>query len=318
MHKGPFFLEPLFKERIWGGDRLKTDFGYGIPTTNTGEAWVISAHPEGTNVIANGPLKGKTLADAWSEHGGIFNRPTGSKEDYPLLVKLLDAAEDLSVQVHPDDGFAREVEGAPYGKTECWYVLRASEGADLFLGHHAQTREELELLIDQGEWDCLLRRLPVQAGDFFYVPSGTVHAIGKGITILEIQQSSDVTYRVYDYDRKDKSGSKRELHLDKSKQVIRVPHVDAQTEMEQTKTEDLLIRRLVQEEYFTVYHWILDGEAKQMMKHDFLQVTMVDGTAILQAADASYPVQKGDSFILPYGLEEYRLTGCGEFIVSHI
>src|SRR5690606_31738382 len=148
----------------------------------------------------------------------------GDVREYPLLVKILDAADDLSVQVHPNDSYAREVEGVPYGKTECWYVLSAEEGAELVLGHHAKTREELVQMMDQGEWDKLLRRIKVKAGDFIYVPSGTIHAIGKGIVILETQQSSDITYRVYDYDRRDSMGNKRELHLDRAREVTLVPH----------------------------------------------------------------------------------------------
>src|SRR5699024_8282193 len=143
---------------------------------------------------------------------------------YPLLVKVVDANDDLSVQVHPDDTYAREIEGVPYGKTECWYVLQAEPDAEIVFGHHAKTKNVLNQLMDEGKWDDLLQKKKVEAGDFIYVPSGTIHAIGKGIMILEIQQSSDITYRVYDYDRKDKQGHLRELHLDEAKEVITVPH----------------------------------------------------------------------------------------------
>ncbi|MBR3119920.1 MAG: mannose-6-phosphate isomerase, partial [Oceanobacillus sp.] len=149
MYNEPIFLQPVFQERIWGGQKLNTQFNYEIPYEHTGEAWVVSAHPNGPSVIENGPLKGKTLADAWLEHGELFNKGKDNDGAYPLLVKVLDAADDLSVQVHPNDQFAQEVEDVPYGKTECWYVLSAEEGAELVLGHHATTREELEDMIDR-------------------------------------------------------------------------------------------------------------------------------------------------------------------------
>ncbi|WP_337017362.1 mannose-6-phosphate isomerase, class I [Oceanobacillus massiliensis] len=317
MYKEPIFLKPVFQERIWGGKKLHTEFNYDIPFEQTGEAWVISAHPNGPSIIKNGPLAGKTLADAWERHGELFNKNENNSEEYPLLVKILDAADDLSVQVHPNDQFAREVEGVPYGKTECWYVLSAEADAELVLGHHASTREELERMMDNGEWDSLLKRIKVQAGDFVYVPSGTIHAIGKGIVILETQQSSDITYRVYDYDRTDAAGNKRDLHLERSKEVTTVPHRDAEVNPSKKTVDNLTVKTLVEEQYFTVSHWQLDGKATQKLDHDFLQVSMVEGNAVIKVHGESYPIEKGSHFILPYGLESFELIGTGEFIVSH-
>src|SRR5699024_10223283 len=225
---------------------------YDIPSKHTGEAWVISAHPNGPIVIENGILAGKTLAEAWNSHGELFNK---KQEDYPLLVKVLDANDNLSVQVHPDDRFAREVEKQPYGKTECWYVLSAEPDAELVLGHHAKTREELEKMMDHEERDQLLNKVKVKAGDFFYVPSGTIHAIGEGVVILETQQSSDITYRVYDYDRTDAEGRKRELHLEKAKQVSTVPHQEPELDQYESVTDDLVMKELVENAYFAVSHW---------------------------------------------------------------
>jgi mannose-6-phosphate isomerase len=314
----PIFLQPVFQERIWGGEKLHTEFHYEIPSNHTGEAWVISAHPNGPSMIKNGPLAGKTLADAWKEQGELFNKASSNDEEYPLLVKILDAADDLSVQVHPNDPFAREVEGVPYGKTECWYVVSAEEGAELVLGHHAKTQEELAKMAEQGEWDQLLRRIKVKAGDFVYVPSGTIHAIGKGIVILETQQSSDITYRVYDYDRADAKGNKRELHLERSIQVTTVPHQDAVVEQTESVIGDLVEKKLVEEQYFTVYHWNLNGKASNGMKKDFLQVSVLDGQATLTIGDNSFEIEKGTHFILPNGIGEYSLDGHAEFIVSHV
>ena len=313
----PIFLQPVLQERIWGGQKLHTEFHYEIPSENTGEAWVISAHPNGPSIIKNGELEGKTLADAWKGHGELFNKQPGNDEEYPLLVKILDAADDLSVQVHPNDQFAREVEGVPYGKTECWYVVSAEEGAELVLGHHAQTQEELAQMVEQGEWDKLLRRVEVKAGDFVYVPSGTIHAIGKGIVILETQQSSDITYRVYDYDRTDAAGNKRELHLERSIQVTTVPHQDADVEQTETKIGDLVEKKLVEEQYFTVYHWQLDGKSALTMSNDFLQVSVLEGQATLTIENQIFDLQKGIHFILPKGIKEYSLEGKAEMMVSH-
>ncbi|WP_439647389.1 type I phosphomannose isomerase catalytic subunit [Aquibacillus saliphilus] len=273
MYKEPIFLQPKFQERIWGGKKLHTEFNYTIPNDQTGEAWVISAHPNGPSVIKNGPLAGKTLADAWNDHGELFNKSKDNHEEYPLLVKILDANDDLSVQVHPNDTYACEVEGVPYGKTECWYVLSAEPGAELVIGHHAKTKDELTAMVENQNWDTFLRRVKVTAGDFVYVPSGTIHAIGKGIVILETQQSSDITYRVYDYDRTDSVGNKRELHLDRAIEVTEVPHQDADKEQSVSTVHQLTVKKLVEEKYFTVYHWHLFGQASELkLNQDFLQL----------------------------------------------
>lgn len=314
MYREPIFLKPVFQERIWGGEKLKQEYNYDIPSKHTGEAWVISAHPNGPNVIENGFLAGKTLAEAWNSHGELFNK---KQEDYPLLVKVLDANDNLSVQVHPDDTFARKVEKQPYGKTECWYVLSAEPDAELVLGHHAKTREELEKMMDHEEWDQLLNKVKVKAGDFFYVPSGTIHAIGEGIVILEIQQSSDITYRVYDYDRTDADGNKRELHLERSKQVATVPHQQIKLARDVQQSDGLKITTLVREEYFSVFHWQLNGKAEQEMTTDFLQISVIEGKAELTTNESTVHVEKGEHFILPYGMGSYRLSGEAEMIVSH-
>lgn len=317
MYQEPIFLQPIFQERIWGGQKLHTEFHYTIPYERTGEAWAISAHENGPSKILNGELKGKTLLDAWQNNGELFNKPVDNKEAYPLLVKILDANDNLSVQVHPDDQYAREVAMEAYGKTECWYVLSAEEGAELIIGHHAQTKGELEQMIDNGEWEQLLRRVPVTAGEFVYVPSGTIHAIGKGIMILETQQSSDITYRVYDYDRTDAQGNTRELHLEQTKEVTMVPHESPELSTATMKNQDLTETKLVEEQYFTVFRWELKGEANLIREHDFLQVSVVDGTATITTNGHANKIQKGDHFIIPASIKDYKLEGNAVMIVSH-
>ncbi|WP_017471264.1 mannose-6-phosphate isomerase, class I [Amphibacillus jilinensis] len=317
MYNQPIFLAPIFQERIWGGTKLKTLFQYDIPNTHTGEAWVISAHENGPSHIINGDLAGKTLTEAWENYPELFNKPSNSNTAYPLLVKILDAADDLSVQVHPNDRYAQDIEGQPYGKTECWYVLQAEEGAEIVFGHHAQSSEEFSKLAKNGDWDSLLRYVPVRAGDFIYVPSGSIHAIGKGIVILETQQSSDITYRVYDYDRTDNQGKRRELHLDASIEVTTAPHQDPAIRQTEITRQGLTIKKLVEEQYFTVYHWDLSGEVKQERNADFIQVSVIDGKAVLTINQQHYTIKKGDHFIIPATVNHYSLSGEAEMIISH-
>lgn len=317
MYNEPIFLQPVFQERIWGGRKLKEEFNYAVPSDNTGEAWVISAHPNGPNVIDNGPLKGKTLREAWNENSELFNREADSNEDYPLLVKILDAKTDLSVQVHPNDSYAREVEKQPYGKTECWYVLSAEPGAELVLGHHAKSTKELKQQMADGAWDKLLKRVKVKAGDFVHVPSGTIHAIGSGIVILETQQSSDITYRVYDYDRTDAEGNKRELHIDKAAQVTTVPdQATVANQFDVVTKDDLIMKRLVEDPYFTVEYWLLNGNVTCELKCDFLQVSVVEGNGKITVENQEFELEKGTNFIVPQTVKEYRLDGDVVFIVS--
>lgn len=318
MHNEPIFLKPVFQEKIWGGEKLKTVYHYDIPSERTGEAWVISAHPNGPSVIENGPLKGQTLAEVWESHGELFNKSADNHEAYPLLVKILDANDDLSVQVHPDDTFAREVEGIPYGKTECWYILDADPGSELILGHHAETKQDLEQMMARGEWDTLLRRVKVQPGDFVYVPSGTIHAIGGGIVILETQQSSDTTYRVYDYDRTDADGNERELHLEKAAAVTNVPHQVPELNQEEAHSGDLTMTKLVENNYFGVSRWVLNGQAEQTMQADFLQVSVIKGDAVIAVDGKQFEIEKGTHFILPHGIGKYELSGEAEFVVSWV
>ncbi|MDU5566093.1 MAG: type I phosphomannose isomerase catalytic subunit, partial [Streptococcus vestibularis] len=215
----PLFLQSVMQEKIWGGTHLRDVFGYDIPSDHVGEYWAISAHPNGVSTIKNGRYAGQTLDVLYAEHRELF----GNRQEpvFPLLTKILDANDWLSVQVHPDDAYGLEHEGE-LGKTECWYIIAAEPGAEIIYGHNAKSKEELRQQIESKDWENLLTKVPVKAGDFFYVPSGTMHAIGAGIMVLETQQSSDTTYRVYDFDRKDDQGNLRELHLEKSIDVLTI------------------------------------------------------------------------------------------------
>ncbi|MED1203316.1 mannose-6-phosphate isomerase, class I [Heyndrickxia acidicola] len=311
----PLFLEPIFQERIWGGTTLRDQFGYEIPSNHTGECWAISAHPNGPSIVKSGEYKGYTLIELWNQHPELFGNP--SSKVFPLLIKILDANDDLSVQVHPNDEYAYVHENGELGKTECWYIIDCKEDAELIFGHNAQTKEEFISKIEKGEWDELLRRIPVKPGDFFYVPSGTIHALCEGTLVLETQQSSDTTYRVYDYDRTDQSGEKRELHLEKAIEVTTVPNQNAELHVEKTEIPGADITTYVQADYFTVYKWDIKGNASFKQNQPYQLASVIEGQGTLTVNGENYPLNKGDHFILPAGVDELTIEGQLRLIVSH-
>ncbi|MGB3160494.1 mannose-6-phosphate isomerase, class I [Carnobacterium sp.] len=309
----PLFLKAVLQEKIWGGTKLHDVFNYDLPSDRVGECWSISAHPNGPSTVLNGPYEGMTLAEVWKEHRDVFGNVKG--DVFPLLTKILDANDDLSVQVHPNDTYGLEHEGE-LGKTECWYVIDADEGAEIVYGHHAKTKEELESMIKEGKWTELLRRIKVKKGDFFFVPSGTIHAIGAGIMILETQQSSDTTYRVYDYNRKDDTGNPRELHIQQSVDVTTVPHVDAETGITTTQLENVEITTYVKTDFFNVYQWSITGNAVFEASAPYTLVTVLEGEGTLLVESGEYPLTKGTNFILPNDIKNWTIKGSLQIIAS--
>ena len=310
----PLFLQSVMQEKIWGGTKLRDEFGYEIPSDKVGEYWAISAHSHGVSTIKNGRFAGMGLDQLYAEHRELFGN--SSDPVFPLLTKILDANDWLSVQVHPDNHYAMEHEGE-LGKTECWYVIAADEGAEIIYGHNAKSREELRQQIEKKEWDKLLTKVPVKAGDFFYVPSGTMHAIGSGILILETQQSSDTTYRVYDFDRKDDEGNLRELHLEKSIDVLNIG-APANSRPVTVKADDLTSTLLVASDFFAVYKWEVSGKVDIEKTAAYLLVSVLAGRGVLTVDGETYPIAKGDHFILPSDVEEWTFEGKDlEMIVSH-
>ena len=300
------FLEPVFCERIWGGRNLEK-FNFSIPQGNIGEAWVIAAHDNGSSKIINGQLAGLTLKEAYEKQPTLFTEKTYDK--FPLLIKILDASDNLSVQVHPEDDYARVNENGELGKTECWYVLDAKEDAKLVYGHTAKTKEEFNSKIDAEQWDELFIEENVKTGDFFYIPAGTLHAIGEGILIYEVQQNSDTTYRVYDYDRVDKEGNARELHIEKTKDVTAVPFEKVQLEQEVYEVGNIKVTQLAEERYFGVYKIEVSGEA-ELTKNDTGNLfTVLEGQGRIKVEDAVYDIKKGDSFILTTQCSDCLLDG---------
>lgn len=309
------FLEPVFQERIWGGTKLADEFGYEIPSNLTGECWAVSGHPNGQSIIKNGPFAGRALGDLYMEERGLFGNHEAEK--FPLLTKILDANQDLSVQVHPNDDYAHIHENGELGKTECWYVIDCEKDAEIIFGHTAETKEEFVGRIEKGEWEELLTRVSVKPGDFFYVPSGTIHALCSGVLILETQQSSDTTYRVYDYDRTDKEGNARELHIEKSIDVSTIPHKNVNVTPEISEQDGITVTTYVKAEYFSVYKWDVDGAFVSTQDKHFLIGSVIEGSGEVKLDDIINPLKKGDHFIIPFQAGEFTVEGNLQLIVSH-
>ncbi|HGK5791514.1 TPA: mannose-6-phosphate isomerase, class I [Streptococcus agalactiae] len=310
----PLFLEASMHDKIWGGTKLRDEFGYDIPSETTGEYWAISAHPNSVSRVKNGRFKGCFLDKLYQGEKSLFGNPDDTV--FPLLTKILDANDWLSVQVHPDNAYALKHEGE-LGKTECWYIISADEGSEIIYGHNAKTKEELRQMIESGDWEHLLTRIPVKSGDFYYVPSGTMHAIGKGILILETQQSSDTTYRVYDFDRPDASGKLRDLHIEKSIDVLTIGK-PANTVPANMKLKHLSSTLLVSNDFFTVYKWEISGVTNFKQFAPYLLVSVLDGAGHITVDNKVYTLKKGDHFILPNDVVKWDIDGQLEIIASHV
>jgi mannose-6-phosphate isomerase len=307
----PLFFRPAFQEYLWGGQALKEVFGYNIPSEITAECWGISAHENGLSVVMNGEHKGKSLKELWDNHRELFGNMKG--DVFPLLAKILDANNDLSVQIHPDDEYAKTHAGEQ-GKTECWYIIDCEEGTEMVFGHHLMTKDQVEESIEKGEWSSFLRRVKIKQGDFCYVPSGTIHGLCKGTLVYEMQQNSDTTYRLYDYNRVDAKGNPRPLHLKESIDVMTIPHQDAQPLWKVEMLPGGMITTFIQNEFFSVYKYQVRSEMKFPWKHPFLLVSVIKGAGKLD----DIKIKKGDHFILPAGYGDFTMTGELECIVSHV
>lgn len=264
------FLESLYKEKIWGREK-----------------WLVSAHPHGETTVTTGKYQGQKLSEAYPE--------------FPLLVKIIEADDDLSIQVHPDDEYAKRENSK--GKTECWYVLEAKEDAGLIIGHNAKDKEEFCRMVKNGEWDALLREVKVKKGDFFQIEPGDIHAVKGGVKLLEIQQSSDITYRLYDYDRL-QSGVKRELHIKECIETVKCPY--------ETKNNDKRGNELISCPFYTVEKISVSGNTELCERQQLVVVTCIEGCGF---ADGK-AVGCGESFIIPKG-HKARLNGDMELILAY-
>lgn len=296
-------LEGKSLEKIWGGQRLKSEFAYPIEVENIGEYWAISAMESYPSIVTNGKLKGENLKDIYKNYGQLFGN--SNDKEFPLLVKIIDAKDDLSIQVHPDDQMAEKIENS-LGKSECWYILNENESSIIY-GIKAKNKEQAIKLIDEEKWEELLKEVKVKKDDFFYVPAGTVHAIKKGCLILEIQQASDLTYRLYDYDRIDKNGKKRELHLEKSKEAIKINELENKKEIE--KFDTYLKTDLTANEFFQVRKYQIKSKTKLKRENPYLLEAVIEGSGKLIVDEEIYPIKKGDFFILTNEVDDYYFDG---------
>lgn len=302
-------LRPVFKETVWGGSNLGR-MGFEIPSDHTGEAWITSAHPNGDCIIAEGCYQGKTLSWLWREHRELFGNMDGDR--FPLLVKIIHAKQDLSIQVHPDNRYARSHENGSLGKAECWYILDCEPGADIIVGHSADNEDELCDQIDRNKWQQLLHPRPIHPGDFFYIFPGTVHAIRAGTLLLEVQQNSDITYRLYDYDRL-QNGAPRMLHIQQSKDVIQSPYEPPTILQQSRNTPDYDWTELIRNPYFTLSRVRIYNQYSFWMGAPFTILNVLSGSGHI----CGESLQQGDSLILPFGAGKVSITGMLEIALSY-
>jgi len=266
-------LKPQFKKKMWGGTKIAHHFNFNLKSDSIGECWGISGLEDNESLITNGPYKNKTLTMLWKENSELFGHHPS--QEFPILVKLIDANDDLSIQVHPDDVYAKQFDS--FGKTECWYILDTEKDSEIIIGHKANTFEEFKAYVDKNKFKDLVNFHPVKKGDKFYIDPGTIHGIGKGTLLLEIQQSSDITYRFYDYDRL-YNGEKRDLHIKEALDVVKIPDKD--------------VVHFLDTDYFKVEKLRESGTHKAHTYGDYLIVT--EGKLTLNSETLS----KGDFFIL--------------------
>lgn len=311
----PVLLNPAFKDYLWGGTRLKTDFNKKSDLDIVAESWELSTHPAGESAVADGEYAGLTLSAYIEKIGRKYLGKNALAFDYfPLLIKFIDAKKDLSIQVHPNDEYAKEHEGE-YGKTEMWYILDCEEGAYLYYGfNRVITKEEYRQRIADNTLIEVLNRVPVKKGDVFFIEAGTVHAICSGIVICEIQQNSNTTYRVYDYDRRDANGNTRPLHIEQAIAVSSLCPPPAHTE--KNTAGDCTLSSC---KYFTVKKYVVNGEKNLSVTPDCFQSLIVaDGCGTLKFDGETIPFKKGDSIFIPAQSVDYQLTGCCEVILSYV
>ncbi|HBI01574.1 MAG TPA: mannose-6-phosphate isomerase [Flavobacterium sp.] len=306
----PLTFEPIFKERIWGGTKLKDYLNKPISSEITGESWELSTVPESISVVNNGELKGKNL----NELIDLYPKEILGKEvfnqfgkQFPLLFKYLDAKTDLSIQLHPNDELAKARHNS-FGKTEMWYVMQADENARLIVGFKENSSKEAYLQkLESNDILSLLNEIPVKKGDVFLLETGTIHAIGAGIVIAEIQQTSDITYRIYDWDRVDANGNKRELHTELAIDAINYKTTAAKKEYTATENKSTSI---VDCPYFKTNIIPLNGEISINKNDDSFMVLMcTEGSFEMHLNDEKYMYQTGDTVLIPAVLTSFMLRG---------
>ncbi len=322
----PFKLHPVGKDNLWGGHRLKDDFNKDLDVTPLAESWECSTHPNGESIVDSGIYKGMKLMDVLNMHPEyIGTHPKIVNNQIPVLVKFIDASKDLSIQVHPSDEYASVYENGSLGKTEMWYIVDASKDASIIYGfHHEVTKEQVRNAIKKGDLDKYMNKVHVKPGEVYFIPSGTVHAICSGCLIAEIQESSDLTYRLYDYNRVDKNGKLRDLHIDKALDVaILKPNDNPRQPLNvfkyrQGRSSQLLARC----KYFQVERLIINTERTKELAYfktgsstfQLLICYSGCGTIIDTKTNNTITFFKGDTIFVPSNSDELRIHGKASFL----
>jgi len=315
----PLQFEPILKDRIWGGEKLKIVLNKPIVSEITGESWELSTVEGDVSVVANGELKGKSLTDLIDD---APNEILGTRvyerfgKQFPLLFKYLDAREDLSIQVHPNDKLAKERHNS-FGKTEMWYVMQADPDARIIVGFKEDSsKEEYLENLNKKTLVSILDDVKAKAGDVFFLETGTVHAIGAGLVVAEIQQTSDITYRLYDFDRVDAQGNKRELHVDLALDAINYNKVDTHKKYEETPNQSNVV---VDCPYFTTNFLPLDGTIEVNKNGETFTVYMcIEGSFEIRFENVIYKYKKGDTVLLPANMHSYIVNGSAQILEVYI
>lgn len=312
-------LKPIFKDYIWGGYRLKNDYGFDTGYDKTAEGWMLACHKDGMNTVDGGEYDGKTLQEVVDEVGKekLLGKKSDKYQYFPVLIKLIDAYDNLSIQVHPDDKYAREVENE-YGKTEMWYVLDAAEGATLIYGFKEEiSSQEFKEAIENNTLLDKLNVVNVKKGDTFFIEAGTVHAIGKGAMIAEIQQNSNCTYRVYDYGRVGADGKPRELHIKKAIDVSKTvpPKYDIKPMGETKYVDKNEVQLITKCDLFSVNRYKCTSRLTlNVSENSFMHILVIDGKGTVDSRAA----KKGDSFLIPASYGDVIIGGNLEFLTTKI
>ena len=322
MKKYPLLLRPVSKEILWGGSKLKTEYAKTAPFEKLAESWELTVRKDGMSVIANGEYAGMPL-DQYLSLGkaDVLGNNCNKYDRFPLLIKFIDAADNLSVQVHPDDSYALPVENE-FGKTEMWYIMDAEPGAKLVYGlADGCTIEEFARAVEEGTIEDKLNYVEVHRGDVYFIPSGQVHAIGAGILIAEIQQNSNITYRVYDYNRRQSDGSLRQLHTEKALDVIKI-RTDADIEAIRLEKAVSGVETLCACEYFTSVKYETSKDNVAILHADensFISILVLESKeGSLEMGDEVLPLRRGDSYFIPAGNADVRISGNTEIIATTI
>lgn len=315
-------LNPAFKDYLWGGTKLKENYGKETDLDIVAESWELSVHPDGPSIVTSGEYAGLTFPEYLEKQGKECLGTKGNAfEFFPILIKFIDAKQPLSIQVHPDNEYALRVEHE-YGKTEMWYIMDCEEGASLYFGVNQEiSKEEFASRIQDNTLLDVLKKVPVHKGDVFFIKAGTIHAIGAGTLICEIQQNSNTTYRVYDYGRVGKDGKPRELHVDKAIDVSNLSPIDSDFKPcgPELTVGDADSVRLATCEYFTTYETTLHGQTTlNVDEESFGSIVVLDGSATIENNGEVLQVTKGDSVFITANSGDVNISGDCQWIYSRV